>query len=545
MRKLVQAVALLAAVTAAFPVVAQATSVPGPNGKIAFASGRANEQFPAPAAKDDANARIWVVDGPNGTAVQVTTVPSGQHRHPNWSPDHTKIVYAAGVAFSGEYALWIKDLSTGGSFQFLEKAPKQDRPSWSPDGSQIAYGSQGDLWIKSLEPGATAVNLTNSSEYTEERPVWSPDGNTLYFNREKVPVDANKRDLYKMSANVGAAELPVLTGVTDDWQPALSPDGERLCFLRGGQDESADLWTVNANGTGANSYAARPGLGDLNCVWSPDGTRIAYTEGAFYKGQMVSRGINGGTIDSFLNNIDEHFDGNADWATNFPPTCDSRTLGTEVNKFVSVQLACTDPDFGFGKEAAGPEPIEETGIEIVSPPAHGTIGGISDDAKVVYTPNKDFKGTDTFTYTGEDNASKAQSATVTINVTGGGGGGDKAAPRISGVKVSPKVWSLGSKLAKISLAPTGTTISFRINEAARTTLTFQRKLRRGGKTTFKTAGKIIRQAKAGKRKVKFQGRLSKRKSLKPGTYRVLVGAVDGSGNRSKAVKGPAFTIVTD
>ena len=58
----------------------------------------------------------------------------------------------------------------------------------------------------------------------------------------------------------------------------------------------------------------------------------------------------------------------------------------------------------------------DSGLEIVSPPSHGAIGGIADDETVIYTPNKDFKGTDTFTYTGSDGTSNADLATVTIQV---------------------------------------------------------------------------------------------------------------------------------
>ena len=286
--------ALVVLVLASVPAVSSATFIPGPSGKIVFASGRANSQFPAPADGDDNNARLWVVDYPSGTPVQVTTQPTGtkvQHRHPNWSPDHTRIVYAAGEAFSGTYALWIVDLRDGSQTEFAPAAPAQDRPSWSPDGSKIAYGSNGDLWVKDVAPGSTAVQLTNTAGIQEERPVWSPDGNTLYYNRGVPPFNTgSKRDLYKKSpVTPGGEEKGILTGETEDWQPALSPDGKTLCFLRGPQSESADLWLVGVDGGLATPFATSA-FGELNCVWSPDGSMIMYTQGAFEKGQLVSRG---------------------------------------------------------------------------------------------------------------------------------------------------------------------------------------------------------------------------------------------------------------
>jgi hypothetical protein len=257
-------------------------------------------------------------------------------------------------------------------------------------------------------------------------------------------------------------------------------------------------------------------------------------------------------------NVEKHFDGNADWATNFSPTCDSKTVDVGVNSFISIGLSCTDPDAGFGKEPPTPRPLESDEMEIVSTPQHGAIGGLS-KGKVVYTPNKDFKGTDSFTYTGSDGTSNAAPAKVTVRV-GLAAGGDKTPPAISNIKVSPKRWRLGKGLAKISLLPIGTTISFKLSEAATATLSFQRARpgRKVGKKCAKptalnrthkactryvgagsTAGLA---AKAGQNKVKFQGRLSSARSLAAGGYRLVVGAKDAAGNRSQR-NGPTFTIV--
>jgi Tol biopolymer transport system component len=532
------------------PGISSATFIPGPPGKIVFTSGRANSDAPAPADGDDNNARLWVVDWPYGTPVQVTTGAVGvQHRHPSWSPDHTRIVYAAGAPFSGTYALRIKDLRNGSDTLFAAAAAAQDRPSWSPDGTKIVYGSEGDLWVKGVAPGSEPVQLTDTAGIQEERAVWSPDGNTLYYNRGVPPFNSgNQRDLYmKSPVTLAGKEEGLVTGTEDDWQPALSPDGKRLCFLRGEQDFTADLWTVNVSGTGAGSFTAVVGVGELNCVWSPDGTRILYTEGDFSKGQLRSRNINGSDLNNHAGyNVEKHFDGNSDWATNFPPTCDSKTASIGVNQFTTIKLSCTDPDYGPGAQPPAPDPIDDSYLEIASPPSHGTLGGLSNDETVIYTPNKDFKGTDTFKYTGSDSVSDAPPATVTIQVgLAGNGGADKTPAKISNVKVSNKRWRRGNKLAKISVLPVGTTISFKLSEAAKAGLTFQRvKPKPGGGKRYVKAGTLSNlSAKAGKNKVRFEGRLSRSKKLTPGTYRVVVGATDNAGNKSQPKNGPTFTIV--
>jgi Tol biopolymer transport system component len=547
---------LAALAVTGIPATAAATFVPGARGKIVFTSGRASSGIPTPAA-NDADARLWVADYPSGTPVQVTTLPAGtQHRHPNWSPDHTKIVYAAGVAFSGTYALWIKDMVTGDQTEFVPAAPMQDRPSWSPDGTKIAYGSGGSIYVKGVAPGSTPVPVTNGTN--DERPVWSPDGNTIYFNRGA----AGNRDIYRKSpVTLAGQELDIISGATDDWQPAVSPDGGRLCFLRGPQSDLADLYVATTDGIGATGFSTTANVGDLNCVWSPDGTRIMYTLGAFTGGELATRNNNGGDFEALSNmNVAQHFDGNADWATNLSPTCDARNASMGVNGFASITLSCDDPDSGFGADPPTSVPLEAQAIEIVEQPRHGNIGSISDQRRIIYTPDKDFRGTDTFTYRGNDGASDSAPATVTVQV-GQAGGSDRTAPVISRLTVSPRRWRRGNKLPAASRTRVGTTISFRLSERALATLSFRRALpgrRAGGRcvkptrrnrssrpcTRFVRAGNLPGfLGKDGLNRVRFQGRLTRKRRLAPGSYRVLVGARDNAGNAARARASRTFRIV--
>jgi hypothetical protein len=554
----------LAALALVVPGIASATSVPGAPGKIVFASGRANSDVPAPTNGDDSSSRLWVVDWPSGTPVQLTTGPVGvQQRHPNWSPDHTKVVYAAGTPFSGPFELRIVDLVAHTDTLFVPAAALQDRPTWSPDGSKIAYGAGGKIMVKGVAPGSTATPVTTGT--TDQRAVWSPDGNTLYFNRGTMP----NRDLWKLTPVApGGTETPVLDAGTDDWQPAVSPDGSRLCFLRGPQSGGADLWTIGVDGNNAGPLATQGGAtptspdGELNCVWAPDGSVILYTLGAFDTGGLATRNPFGGDFNSLTTfNSDNHFDGNADWATNLSPNCDSKNVTTGVNQFITIPIRCVDPDHTFlTLDPPTSVPIEKDGIT-VHPPAHGNLGGLSDDLKLIYTPNKNFKGTDTFTYSGNDATSEGKLATVTVNVGTAGTNKPKGQPaKISKITLSAKRWRRGSRLPSIAKAKVGTTISFVLDEDAQVTLSFQKvtKGRRAGRkcvkttpgnrtkrscTRYVTAGRTAAlSAKVGTSRVRFQGRLRGSKRLALGRYRVVVNTHDAAGNRSTR-NGPTFTIV--
>jgi Tol biopolymer transport system component len=495
----------------------------------------------------------------------VTTLPTGvQHRHPSWSPDHTKIAYAAGPPFSatGSYEIWIKDMVTGAQTKFLDAAPHQDHPVWSPDGQSIAYGSNGDIWVKGIAPGSQPVQLTNNPEI-EERPYWSADGSTIYYTRDFGTAMAPNRDIYKKSpVTPGGTETDIVSGTTNDWQVASSPDNKRICWLRGGQDATADIWVGNTDGSDLHPFANTAGVGELNCVWSPDGSRILYTLGIFSAGNLQTKDFFGTTDPLSTMSVADHFDGNADWATNLSPTCDNRTVNTGVNQFVQIQLSCTDPDSGAGAAPPTPVPIDAVFMDITGKPTHGNIGSLSEDARLIYTPAKNFKGTDTISYTGNDTVSTGPAGTITIHVgTDANGVPDNVAPAFSSVRLSAKKWRRGNKLPSISKAKVGTTISFRLSEAGQVTLGFQRKTigrRVGGKcrkqtkrnrsrrrcTRFVSAGHIAPFAgKVGLNKVRFQGRLSRSKRLRLGTYRVVLKATDSANNTSKPRTGPTFRIV--
>ncbi|MCU7724692.1 hypothetical protein ODJ79_13275 [Actinoplanes sp. KI2] len=65
----------------------------------------------------------------------------------------------------------------------------------------------------------------------------------------------------------GPAEKRLTTG-GGHFRPRWSPDGRRIAYLTGTQ-----LWTMNADGTGAKRLATRPAAGPS---WSPDGKWIAF-----------------------------------------------------------------------------------------------------------------------------------------------------------------------------------------------------------------------------------------------------------------------------
>lgn len=133
----------LMVLTGLLPAPAQAV-LAGENGRIVMVSGRPPET--------DATARLYLLPVPSnsvgGGTLSPPIVPAGgQYRHPSWSPDRSKIVFANGAG--GIYDLFVIDLVAGtGPVQITPTEGagannlSADRPAWSPDGSTIAYEHQ-------------------------------------------------------------------------------------------------------------------------------------------------------------------------------------------------------------------------------------------------------------------------------------------------------------------------------------------------------------------------------------------------------------------
>ena len=99
----------------------------------------------------------------------------------------------------------------------------------SPDGSQVAFSYQGDLWTAAVDDGI-ARRLTVSDAY-EQRPRFSPDGRTIAFSSNRY----GNYDVFLLPAAGGTIER-VTYHSSDDIVADWSPDGRKLLFNSSGRD---------------------------------------------------------------------------------------------------------------------------------------------------------------------------------------------------------------------------------------------------------------------------------------------------------------------
>src|SRR5215510_11734672 len=133
----------------------------------------------------------------------------------------------------------------------------------------------------------------------------SPDGAHLAWVQSTAATTSKQTYIREISGNGPAklVNLPI-SGDRTDFEPSWAPDSKTLTFFSSAKErEQRQLWTVNANGSGAkkitnlNGYAARP-------RWSHDGKQIAflYIEGAGGGGPLVAAPATTGVIDTAIHN---------------------------------------------------------------------------------------------------------------------------------------------------------------------------------------------------------------------------------------------------
>ncbi len=170
----------------------------------------------------DADATLKKPD--QATAIRLTTNPAVDF-DPTWSPDGTRIAFRS--QRDGNDEIYI--MNANGTCQTnLTRDPRDDwSPAWSPDGKRIAYAhffagnSFTDIVVINGD-GSGFQRLTNASG---EYPVWSPDGTQIAFASAR---DGNY-EIYVMNAD-GTNQTRLTNDPAYDMSPAWSPDGKRIAF---------------------------------------------------------------------------------------------------------------------------------------------------------------------------------------------------------------------------------------------------------------------------------------------------------------------------
>lgn len=246
---------------------------PGTDGLIAYSALRPGSDPYSPGNRD-----IFTVDPRSGAVVRVTTDPA-EDSDPSWSPDGTRIAFTS--TRDGASRVYVMNADGTGVRRLTNDARPGFEPTWSPDGTRVAYAhapnetSDIDIWVQDAsDPSIPPVPIT-SGAYVDRTPVWSPGGRTIAFSSDRGNPGG---PLTVWLVDVDGSSPRELVGTVSGY-PDWSPDGARVVFSIRTGDAEVGLHLASPGVPGTTPLTGGQGY-DLEPAWSPGGTRVVFTRGS-------------------------------------------------------------------------------------------------------------------------------------------------------------------------------------------------------------------------------------------------------------------------
>ncbi|MFC1725508.1 DPP IV N-terminal domain-containing protein [candidate division KSB1 bacterium] len=213
---------------------------------------------------------IYIMNPDGSNLKRLTNTPTYSNSNPSWSPDGLQVAF--GSNRDGNSEIYVMD--TDGSNQInLTSSPESEwYPSWSPDGSQIAYSSRIDSSTEILKMnsnGTGRIQLTSISG-ADLSPSWSPDGLNIIF----ISYRDAYWEIYKMQAD-GSNQTRITYDGFVNHNPSWSPDGTIILFVNSSEGNK-DIYIMDNNGSNVQNLT-NSSWEEAVPSWSPDGSKIVYS----------------------------------------------------------------------------------------------------------------------------------------------------------------------------------------------------------------------------------------------------------------------------
>lgn len=210
--------------------------------------------------------------------------PRPYFTEPAISPDRSEIAFVSG----GD--IWAVPAQGGEARLLVSHPANESRPSYSPDGSRLAFTSNrtggGDIYV--LNFTTNDVSRLTFDDGNEQLDGWSRDGKWIYFSSTSHDV-SGMNDVFRVSVEGGTPMEVAGDRYANEYFSTESPDGATLAITaratasaqwwRNGRShlDEAEIWlTRPAVASPAYEAVTNGGAKEMWPMWSADGKSVFY-----------------------------------------------------------------------------------------------------------------------------------------------------------------------------------------------------------------------------------------------------------------------------
>ena len=202
---------------------------------------------------------------------------------PAISPDGSEIAFVSG----GD--IWTAPANGGEARLLVSHPANESRPLYSPDGRRLAFIStrtgNGDIYVLTLDTGD--LKRLTFDDSNDQLDAWSADGNWLYFTSSSRDI-SGMNDIFRVRLDGGTPMQVTADAYTNEYFSAPSPDGGAIAFTGHGfgfaqwwrkghsHIDESEVWLMHFGPKPTYEQISLGGAKEMWPMWSKDGRRVYY-----------------------------------------------------------------------------------------------------------------------------------------------------------------------------------------------------------------------------------------------------------------------------